>query len=338
MMLWLHLYSNVGLFGAICHECLYWFNGTPLSYHMAKKLCSMCVPAYIFLSGYGLGKVYCEKVAGGKPMGNGRRVANLYIRLWTIMAIFVPIGCIFNPAIYPSSVMELIENMCGVSTSYNGAWWFLLPYSILALSSRHFIHRAMSVGAKGDIFHTVLLLAVSICGYLATSAIDDSSDSLCRLLVVVFNTLYLSFMFFVGILFVKHSIIENTITKLSATGHCRLYSFMALGVLAFGRLCLGNSALIHILFTPLILLALAVLFNGKTYRLTSFLGHHSTNMWLVHYFFISYIFCGYIYELQYPVIIFAALVTVSLTVSIIIDKVLQFVWPMVWRKAGNSRK
>lgn len=143
MMLWLHLYSNKDLFDGTCYEFLYWFNGNPFSYHFAKKFCSMCVPAYIFLSGYGLGKVYCKKALSGQSMGNGKRCFNLYVRLWVIIAIFVPIGCYFNPEHYPYSMLELVENMAGISTYYNGAWWFLLPYIILAMSSRYFIRYIM---------------------------------------------------------------------------------------------------------------------------------------------------------------------------------------------------
>lgn len=72
MMLWLHLYSNEDLFNGTCYEFLYWFNGNPFSYHFAKKFCSMCVPAYIFLSGYGLAKVYNKKALYGQSMGNGK--------------------------------------------------------------------------------------------------------------------------------------------------------------------------------------------------------------------------------------------------------------------------
>ena len=92
-----------------------------LSLTISPRNSVLCVPAYIFLSGYGLGKVYCKKALSGQSMGNGKRCFNLYVRLWVIIAIFVPIGSYFNPEHYPYSMLELVENMTGISTYYNGA-------------------------------------------------------------------------------------------------------------------------------------------------------------------------------------------------------------------------
>lgn len=329
MMLWLHLYSNEDLFDGTCYEFLYWFNGNPFSYHFAKKFCSMCVPAYIFLSGYGLGKVYNKKALSGQSMGNGKRCFNLYVRLWVIIAIFVPIGSYFNPEHYPYSMLELVENMTGISTYYNGAWWFLLPYIILAMSSRYFIRYIMRFGKKGDIVNTFMLLALSVFGYVAIAKVNDSTDILMRLLTGLMATLYLSFMFFVGIMFVKHNVIEKAINRMATVSNATRYSLAAVVVLIIGRLCMGNSALIHIPFTPLIILSLAILLNGKSNKFLQLFGHHSTNMWLVHFFFITYIFDGQIYILRYPIVIFVALVAISLATSKIIDRILTYVQPLL---------
>ena len=107
------------------------------------------------------------------------------------------------------------------------------------------------------------------------------------------------------------------------------YSLAAVVVLIIGRLCMGNSALIHIPFTPLIILSLAILLNGKSNKFLQLFGHHSTNMWLVHFFFITYIFDGQIYILRYPIVIFVALVAISLATSKIIDRILMYVQPLL---------
>ena len=86
---------------------------------------------------------------------------------------------------------------------------------------------------------------------------------------------------------------------------------------------MGNSALIHIPFTPLIILSLATLLNGKSNKFLQLFGSHSTNMWLVHFFFITYIFDGQIYMLRYPVLIFVALVMVSLITSMVVNLILR---------------
>ena len=76
-----------------------------------------------------------------------------------------------------------------------------------------------------------------------------------RLLTALMATLYLSFMFFVGIMFVKHNVIERTINRMATVRSTTRYILIAVIILIIGRLCMGNSALIHIPFTPLIILS-----------------------------------------------------------------------------------
>lgn len=127
------------------------------------------------------------------------------------------------------------------------------------MSSRYFIRYIMQFGKKGDIVNTFMLLAISVFGYVAIAKVNDSTDILMRLLTGLMATLYLSFMFFVGIMFVKHNVIEKAINRMATFSNATRYSLAAVVVLIIGRLCMGNSALIHIPFTPLIILSLAIL-------------------------------------------------------------------------------
>ena len=61
-----------------------------------------------------------------------------------------------------------------------------------------------------------------------------------------------------------------------------------------------------------------MLFRSATLQ---FFGRHSTNMWLTHFFFCYYIFGAEIYRLKYPLLIFAALIAVSLLSSYIVQTI-----------------
>ena len=92
-------------------------------------------------------------------------------------------------------------------------------------------------------------------------------------------------------------------------------------LLCIARMMLGGSALVGLLFAPLFVLLTALLLENKgKVRILAFFGRHSTNMWLVHFFFIKYIFVGQIYQLHYPLLIYGVLVGVSVFVSILVQK------------------
>lgn len=49
------------------------------------------------------------------------------------------------------------------------------------------------------------------------------------------------------------------------------------------------------------------------------LGKHSTNIWLVHMFFSSGLFCDFVFLVRYPVLILGLMLMVSFAVSTVID-------------------
>ena len=85
----------------------------------------------------------------------------------------------------------------------------------------------MRFGKKGDIVNTFMLLAISVFGYVAIAKINDSTDILMRLLTGLMATLYLSFMLFVGIMFVKHNVIEKAINRMATVSNATRYSLAA---------------------------------------------------------------------------------------------------------------
>ena len=57
--------------------------------------------------------------------------------------------------------------------------------------------------------------------------------------------------------------------------------------------------------------------NGFT-----FLGYHSTNIWLIHMFFYRYIFVNFVFIGKYPLVILGIMLVITLICSILLNKIM----------------
>ena len=315
MMLWMHLFSDEA---TITHYTAFipFFGDKPLTFALTK-IVSSCVPIYIFLGGYGLG-ITCRNSQG--QMHNGRRALSLMVNFWTVCLLFIPIGCVLQPAVYPGSPMLLLLNLTGISWSYNLAWWFLLPYVLLTLCSRPIIKMLFAAGTKTTIAIMAVLLVLHVWAYDTKDHLIIFFNSPMRILVTMLDFCYMLFTFCIGVLFVKYSWFNAIRTFLGRQSRPLLVA--ALLLLCFVKMLLGGSRLLDL---PFILLFLPLLLNIGLQEsriattILPFLGQHSTNMWFTHNFFCFHFFGSYIYGLRYPLLIFLALIAVSVACSYVIN-------------------
>ena len=127
LMIFLHLFNLEGNV-ALCHN-LFFIDGIPFVQILSRA--SNPVAFFLILGGYGLYKVY-EK--GDKNRWS--RLAKLMIHYWIILLIFVTIGHLMYPTVYPGTLPNILSNLTGYETTYNGEMWFLLPYVILSACSK----------------------------------------------------------------------------------------------------------------------------------------------------------------------------------------------------------
>lgn len=313
MMLWAHLFTDIDMLRQ-CHWLLPFFGDKPLAYALIR-ICSCCVPIYILLGGYGMASVYRQQQ--GKPMHNGRRALSLMVNFWVVFLLFIPLGCIVNPQQYPGSLLVLLLNIAGIDYSYNGAWWFLLPYVLLTLCAAPFIRCLMQNTRRTDLLSLVLLLVTFVAGYLGKD-IPIADGTPLRIVYTASSFVYMLLPFAVGILFVKYGVMELLRRRLSTCPTSLL--LLLLAALCLVKMLLGGSALLNLPFILLVLPLLLALPKPGWLRTTlQYFGHHSTNMWLTHCFFIYNIFGTLIYRLSYPLLIFAVLIVVSLLSSYIVQ-------------------
>lgn len=135
MMLYHHLFSTPEALGIPYYSVLN-FGGINIELHMAWFF-KICVAIYAFVSGYGLCRRLSDfhqkrpEISFVKCVGLEYRLIlkqllGLFLQYWLVFFIFVPIGFIFYGNTFTFS--EFILNLLGFSSSYNGAWWYMLFY------------------------------------------------------------------------------------------------------------------------------------------------------------------------------------------------------------------
>ena len=135
LMLALHLFSDLGTVTAECDWLIPFWNGKPIVYAFSR-VAACCVPIYLFLGGYGLSRTFEQS----PQMHNGRRVLSLYANFWIVFLLFMPLACVIRPEDYPQDLPTLALSTIAWTSTYNGAWWFLLPYAVFTLSEYPDVH------------------------------------------------------------------------------------------------------------------------------------------------------------------------------------------------------
>lgn len=119
--------------GNVVHS---WF-GSPIT-----KALQICVPVYLFMAGYGL-QCIANKSVTWKELS--QRLRKLYISYWWAVVPFIILG--FIVGYYTFDIKEILSNLLGLTSSYNGEWWFYSLYVELLILF-YFISR-IKLGWKG---------------------------------------------------------------------------------------------------------------------------------------------------------------------------------------------
>lgn len=269
-----------------------------------------------------------ERPVGRKIYRGGvKRVRRLYVNYWVVFSLFYPLGLVFNPELFRTDIADFLLNFSSLKYSINGAWWFLLPYAVLTLLSGRLISRLYLSGRVFSFVSLFVTLLLYVAAYLCLDvvSIDNELISLCVFAALRFCTLL--FVFVVGVLFAKHRLFESLKTRIVTDGR-RVGSNGIIMIVAVSlvllKLSMGSSSLLNPWFVFLLVPCYAVCSHPRPVEaFLEFFGRHSTNMWLVHYFFCRFIFGDTIYALRYPLLIYVALCLLSLGSSFVVGGVLK---------------
>lgn len=315
-MLLLHLFCTK------TYEKLYtpilFIRDIPLVYYLAL-FGDCCVAIYCFCSGYGL--LISYKNNKEKYFKNNLiRIFKLYINYWIILFLFVNcLGPIMGQGNnYPGDFKTFILTFTGVSPAYNGAWWFFTTYILLVLASpiiNKFIIK------YNNILIVVLSFVFYVIGYIQRIkggiGFDNEIINWFIRQLALFGTS--QFPFIIGIVFVHNKIYSKLYNVINHKKYKNLLgtSIIILMIVAHGFV----ETLFVAVFTGIIFICVFNLIDKPKWinKLLSFLGNHSTNMWLIHMFFYMIYFKELVFKPEYSFLIFPWLVILSLMSSYVIN-------------------
>jgi len=321
-MLLLHLF-NTYVYQNVYDPYLL-INGTPLTFYVSL-FADCCVVLFLFCSGYGLYFSY-RKTGDAKLYIKSfpRRLKNLYVRYWIIIILFCfLIGPFLGEENYPGDFLTIILNLTALDTSYNGAWWFFTTY-VICLFISPFLFRFV------DKYNVVLVVSVfSILytiGYLQRiKEYLQVNDPILDWGLTEFSLLGNSLLpFILGAFFVKFNIIDNLkkLFESKMSGFIKniiLYFIFMASIIAKTYV----PTLFTAIFTGVALLTCYLLIDKPLIikKILTYLGMHSSNIWLTHMFiYLSFdSFSQYVYLTRDPIIIFSSLLIMCLGCSYVIN-------------------
>ncbi len=272
------------------------------------------VAFYLLLGGYGMYYIYQKK----KEKNQLSRIRNLYINFWVVLLLFVLIGHFLKPDAYPGSFKALLTNATGFNTTYNGEWWFLLPYSLVVLSS-YWVFKFV------DRFNPLLVIFGSIFGLFSTSFVISrfGSDYLYayHFRYNLFLYFHLLWDFVIGAMLLRMNFFTLAKCKIKKYLPRNIYVIAALLLLVTIR-CFFVTSAVHIFYVVAFITLFLSISRSKIIDSTlSVLGKYSMNMWLIHTCICYYLFRDFIYGFKYPIIIYIAVVVLSLLSAMIVTKI-----------------
>ena len=306
----------------------------PLVYYLAL-FGDACVPIYCFVSGYGL--FTSNRNGNNQNRNNLKRISKLLLNYWIVLIIFVMIGFLFGKAaIFPGSLVKFMLNFFVLSSSYNGAWWFLQTYIILVILSPLLFKLVKQSNSLS------LLLASNIIYLLSymqrIKHIIHFGDNF--ILVTTVNAVVLvgtsQLPFIIGAIFSK----EKTYSKF----YIRFDSFKfknTLCVVGILILVIIHAIYESMFIAPFTGISFLVLFNLMNknvliQRALNYIGTHSTNLWLTHMFFYMSIFPRLTFAPRYPILIFIWLIIMCLISSYLINYIYNQAIKFITTKASSN--
>jgi surface polysaccharide O-acyltransferase-like enzyme len=293
------------------------WHGVPLIYYLGL-FSDVCVPIYCFASGYGL-YVTFNKSNGNDLRRNVIRILKLLINYWIILVLFILVGFLLGNSAYPGSFSKFILNFFILSSSYNGAWWFLQTYVLLVVLSPFLFKWVMRYNSLVIVLFSGIFYFISYIQRIKQVVDFGGHQSIVMLVnsIVLFGTSQLPFI--VGAIFAKEKVYSKIYNRVYYIPYKN-----SLCLLATLLLIVIHGVFQSLIIAPItatIFIVLFTLMNKglSVKKLFDFLGTHSTNIWLTHMFFYMTLFPKLVFAPRYPILIFIWLILLCLASSYLIN-------------------
>lgn len=265
----------------------------------------LCVPIYLFLSGYGLqcgGKFGIEKL--------WKRIKKLYVIFWWVFVPFVSVGIVVGYYSIPNSISDFLLNFFGVVYKYNSSWWFFCIY-IGQLFGFLLISR---LNVRWFYYMFIMIIIFLGSRFILKSAVELN-------LWVEMFLIYLN-IFMYGIFFSKFDVfgyLDKSLPKKQIFIFLEGLGCVILSVVF--RAYFPSVGIAEFISVPLFVWGVNLFSESFSLikRILSFFGMHSTNLWLIHSFFIFYYLSYVTYLCNSFIISFLFVIIQSLACSFILE-------------------
>lgn len=299
------------------YKSLLLINGLQIEYYIGV-FGKICVAMFLFLSGYGL-YIITSKNNKFSIKDAIIRISRLYINYWTVFLIFIPIGFIFFGRTL--NIKEFILNFLGLSSSYNGEWWFFRLYVELILITPilKIIVRDKLYLSFINIIMLVLLSKVINKIFFYLYPIKYITDT------IIYNDL-ISLLnwqscFFMGYICAKFKLFTKIKEYMKIYNIDNKFIYLLMMLLVFFIRYKRSSIFIDSILSGIFIFAIVnILYDSKLHKLFVVLGENSMNMWLTHSFFCYYYIQSIVYKPRISVFILIWLIVLSLLTSLIIKR------------------
>lgn len=258
----------------------------------------ICVSLFMFLGGYGM---YVSNY--GKKFDLVGKVKSLYVGLWKVFVIFIPIGFLFfsNQGVYADSpeicsvfsdrsTLKLFMNFVGLEYDYNAEWWFFASY-LFAILTFPLVRRLIEKKSAAVNIFLVIVGTILIARPIPTLAYNESLGVMNDIFIygrlACLNRFTGSF--WMGMVCANNGLLDRLYEGLKDKN----LSNPIIDVLGWIVLILLRGQLddtVDLFMVPLlIVLSMDLLRRCKLIpNIFEKLGIESENMWLIHSFFCYY--------------------------------------------------
>lgn len=337
LMIYHHLFvlAGDGIYGA----SLSFTNTAPIT--TLAYFGKICVGLFAFVTGYAIRKVFSNTknttvstTFRHKIISEYRyvltHIVQLYLFYYLSLIIFVPISSMLG-GISPEALHtnNILSNLLGLSTDYDGSVWYITFYSLMLLISPLLDLFFEKTTSRKAFINKLQILLCGLCIFLfAQLYLTLKSHSFILGIKTMISIIKPSFAlcFVVGYLSSRFCIYELLHSK--AFYRMNKYISTLLGIIIIVitctiRMILADSAAYadhDFLIVPFFILGLILFTNNlKILRLIlSFFGKYSTFMWLTHLHIVGIMQSSLLSIISNHLIFYLAIVLLALITSIIL--------------------
>lgn len=256
-----------------------------------------CVPIFLFLSGYGFSISKKENISEYYL----RKICRFFIAYWLVFSIFVPLSYFLSP--YQFVYLEpkvFILNLFGVSSNYNGEWWFIFPYLLCVLMTPLLHYQKIEL--------RISLIGFSIILYCISFSLWGN---------IIHGFLFWQPAYLIGFLIGQH---KDDLYKFRVPFVLEVFIVVFLWYLFDW----GGMPF----FVVLLVSSMLKLFDYIKYSIIKNilveLGNKSLFIWLTHSFFCYHFAQDIVYFFDETLLVFFTLIILSYAVSCVLSKVYEF--------------